>query len=414
MRYLLLFATFLVACPSAEPGDDDDLTAPTGDDDDTPTWEFSGQVLDWSSDEGIAGIEVSVGDVVDVTDNTGAYRIDSVLAPPQPVDFYEDAGYAVTYADCEEAHTHRVWDAGARDTDEARGGDVEVTIVLEGYTDVGLVSGRLWAQTDDSWTRWSFGPVAPDQDGEGTWSITVDADPAGEWAVSVAELSGGVITWGTATGEGLVAPATSISVSLTSDGLVDSAWDGAPDERIEEITIWQDVLLLNDGGTWLQLPVIDGVPPGQERPLSLVAAQAPAQLEIELSRNDLTDCDFNRQTFEITHEANATLQVPDLSAVLQGVNVDEGEWSFRPHVGWQNVPDDPDGTFYVSLYAWGQQGESLGWTILPAPGCELDRARWPSQLPPAPPYAFAWMSAWYFGSDGSATYCTSSSEFPGL
>ena len=332
--------------------------------------------------------------------------------PNLPVDFYLDDLEVTTYADCELTHDYGIYTAPARD-EGARGGDVDLTITLDGFTDSGPVSGQLWFQASGYTSRRTFGPVEPDEDSEGNWSFTIQADPASSWAISVAEISGAVVGWGTTTGDALAPPLTEATVALTADGLVESAWDGAPDPRIEAIAIWQNALLLDDGFTWLQLPLVDGAPPDQQRPLQMVAGGDSAPLSVVLRRNDLPECDYNRQSFDVPHSPTATLQIPDLFDVLYGVNPYGEELSFRPTLGWANVPDDPDGSIYVSLYVWGQDGESMSWTILPRAGCELDRATWPSQLPPAPPYAWAWVSAWYFTEDRS-TSCSWSTEFPGL
>lgn|GEM_PF-5846903 len=336
------------------------------------------------------------------------------------MDFYESETSVTTYADCETRHEHRMWDSGARDEargearQESRDGSIDVTVRLTGFTDTGSLSGSWYRELADGdyWFE-EFRGRGPTDNGDGTWLLSLETDPATRWWLAVSELDGGLVTWGMASGGAITDTGEDVflDLELTDSGLVTSSWDGATDPRVTSVRVTQEVMSVADFSQ-LPLPILESVPTGSVDELVMVAA-AGQGVRVAIQRDDLMNCDYHSQRWDLQHEVARTLEVPELYDVFALSNGSgEGDWRFRPEVRWDNVPDDPDGDYYGYFYA-AAPDDWMSWTLETSFECEMEMAAWPALWDEIPAESFGWLSAYYHGAE-TFSACSSSIEFPSL
>ncbi len=393
-------------CPS-EPDEYEPVPAP--DDDDDVSFRFTGQVVDWSTDEAISGMDVSVGQAVDTTDLQGRYSIEIPDSAPQQVDFYESPTSVTTYADCEREHDHEVYSSNSR-----RGGDeVDIRVRLDGFTDAGTISGS-WARRigSSTWLE-SVTAVAPQQDDDGSWFITLRTEPAQAWWLALSELDVGVIVWGMGSG-GVIGEVEDevLELTLSTDDLVPGTWDGAVDPVVTSVTARQVVGSVTEW-TPLYVPILDSVATGQPADLWVVDTGSPLDLQIGVQRSDQSGCDWHSQTFDVSLPSpDEPVHVPDLFDIPRIFSATPGEvWTYRPELAWTGLPDDPQGSTSGYFYVFPPNGSAYtSWTLYPDPICSPETATWPVQLDTVQAESTGWVFASYYGGDRRAS-CSSMIEW---
>ncbi len=397
-----LAALAFAGCPTPE---DDYESVPAPDDDDVEETLFTGTVIDWYTDEPVAGFEVGIGETYDTTDYEGRYVIGSADGAPQQVDFYGSPTRVTSYADCETVHDHGVFGSSV-----ARGwGSEEVLVRVDGYTDSGTLSGTWIRETEgESWHVGGPEQVTPWEGDDGGWYLTLSTDPTLRWWLSLSELDGGVVAWGVASGQAIEAgDDAEIAIQLSSEGLVSGSWDGLTDSVVSSVRAKQVVQRVEN---WLELyvPVLSGVPTGQTSEL-IVVDRDQLEFEIAIQRTDVPDCDWHEQRFDVSLDSlTEPLRVPELFDIPRITSASPGgSWLFRPEVQWAGFPNDPGGSAWASISASPPNGGSnTWWTIQPGATCGPETATWPAGLDSIAAESTGSASATYFGADREASCYT--------